>query len=437
MKLLPLVRKLIAHFDLIGLSVRIRTPSLTALLARMLSRSIDRQSRYNVLCIGRPIFDEDIEELAKHGGTLNYIVVPKIVFISIFNYFLPQLLKCHATYHEIEGHEREKALCRKFLEAFLAHFYRAIRIDAILTANYNYSWQQELAVAARNRGIPFIVLFKEGISPLFAEGVSPQQAYDLLVAKYTNNRFIGDKLLVYNDRIKNGFSNVQIEGISPDIVEAVGIPRFDRYFRLESVARNVVFFSFNFEDKARHLGLTAEEFEKYLAKTREFHVEVLKFAASHPDLTVTIKTKNNSKYLTYVEAIASETGYAGLGNIVITNQGNVYDLIRDARAVIGYNSTTLLEAFAARRIVMAADFRWGTVRDYFDEYPSLPYYVSTAQDITGVMSTVREGHPIEDPELDSLLHERVYIPDGKASARAEDAIRRAIAANRREGFKDA
>lgn len=432
MRLLPLIRKLITRFELIGLSVRMRSPTLAALLTRMLSRSIDRQSRYNVLCIGRPIFEEDIEELAKYGGTLNYIIVPKIVFVSIFNRFLPQLLLCHAKYHETQGYAREKALCREFLEAFLAHFCRAVRIDAILTANYNYSWQQELALAARNRGIPIVVLFKEGISPLFSEGLSPQKAYDLLVAKYTNNWFIGDKLLVYNDRIKNGFSNIHIKGISPEIVEAVGIPRFDRYFRLESPGRNVVFFSFNFEDKARHLGLKADEFEKYLAKTREFHVEVLKFAASHPDLTLTIKTKNNSKYLKYVETIASETGHAGLGNVVITNQGNVYDLIRDARAVIGYNSTALLEAFAARRIVLAADFRWGSVRDYFDEYPQLPYYVSTAEEIAEVLSTVRTGRSIGDPELNSLLHERIYIPDGKASARAEAAIRGAIDANRRE-----
>lgn len=424
--LFSLVCKLITRFNLIGLSVRLRSPALTAHLARLLSRSIDRQGGYNVLCLGRPIFDEDIEELAKYGGTLNYMIVPKAVFISIFNCFLPQLVRNHAKYHELTELEREKTRYREFLEAFLEHFRRGVRIDAILTANYNYSWQQELAVAARNRGIPFVVLFKEGISPLFAEGVSPQQAYDLLVAKYTNNRFIGDRLLVYNDRIKAGFSNVRIEGISPEMVEVVGIPRFDRYFRLESPGRNVVFFSFYFEDKARHLGLTDEESEKYLAKTREFHVEVLKFAAAHPDIPVTIKTKNNSKYLKYVETIASETGHAGLANVVITNQGNVYDLIRGAQAVIGYNSTTLLEAFAARRIVMAADFRWGSVRDYFDEYPNLPHYVTDARDMANVMSSVGAGRPIDDPDLNSLLRERVYIPDGQASARAEAAIRRAI-----------
>lgn len=430
---MPLIRRLITRFNLIGLCARLRAPGLAALLARMLSRSIDRQSRYNVLCLGRPIFEEDIEELAKYGGTLNYVIVPKIVFVSVFNRFLPQLLMCHAKYHEMLGYEREKVLCREFFEAFLARFNRAVRIDAVLTANYNYSWQQELAAAARIRGIPFVVLFKEGISPLFAEGVSPRKAYDLLVAKYTNNWFIGDKLLVYNDRIRDGFSNVRIEGISDETVEVVGIPRFDRYFRLKSLGRNLVFFSFNFEDKARHLGLTADEFEKYLARTREFHIEVLKFAASYPDLTVTIKTKNNAKYLKYVEEIASEAEHASLGNVIITNQGNVYDLIGNARAVIGYNSTALLEAFAARRIVMAADFRWGSVRDYFDKYPNLPYYVSNAQDMANVWSSVEAGRPIDDPELNSLLRERIHIPDGQASARAEAAIRRVIADSWRSG----
>lgn len=430
MRLSSLVRKVIMRLDLVGLSARLRLPAPAALLARRLSRGIDRQSGHTVLCIGRPIFDEDIEELAKYGGTLNYLIVPKAVFVSIFKHFLPQLLLSHAKYHEIPGYEREKALCCGFFEAFLVRLLRDVRFDAILTANYNYSWQQELAAAAGNLGIPFVVLFKEGISPLFAEGVSPQEAYDLLVAKYTNNHFIGERLLVYNDRIKNGFANVPIPGIRHEMVEAVGIPRFDRYFRLESEGNSVVFFSFNFEDKARHLGLTADEFEKYLAKTREFHVEVLKFAASRPDLTVIIKTKNNAKYLHYVEQVAQETGHAGLDNVVITNQGNVYDLIRNARAVIGYNSTALLEAFAARRIVMAADFRWGPVRDYFDEYPNLPYYVSDASDIGRVLSGVDKGRPLDDPELHSLLQERIHIPDGQACARAEDAIRRAIAEQR-------
>ncbi len=428
-RVLSYIKKLITRFYLIGIAARLRLPGVAALLAWAMSRAINRQGRYTVLCIGRPIFDEDIEELAEFGGALNYLIVPKTVFLEIFRHFVPQLLLNHAKYHEIQGYDQEKLRCRLFYEGFLAGISKFVRVDAILAANYNYSWQQEFAVAARNRGVPFIVLFKEGISPLYAEGGGAQKAYDLVIEKYTNNFFIGDGLLVYNERIKQGFSNVKIEGIVPGIVEAVGIPRFDRYFHLDASGSSVVFFSFNFEDKARHLGLTADELEKYLAKTRQFHAEVIRFAAAHPELRVIVKTKNNLKYLRYVEDIASETGCAGLANLTLTNHGNVYDLIKEARAVIGYNSTTLLEAFAARRIVMSADFRWGPVRDYFDEHPGLPNYVSTAEDIAAVLASDNARRSLDDPELYSLLHERVHIPDGKASARAEAAIERVIRAH--------
>jgi hypothetical protein len=348
------------------------------------------------------------------------------VFVEIFRHFAPELVLSHATYHEVHDHDDAKRRCRAFYEAFLQHFVPLARAEAILTANYNYSWQQELAAAARGMRIPFVVLFKEGISPLFAEGVSPQAAYDMLVAKYTNNCFIGDRLIVYNDRIKQGFANVPVPGITPGIVESVGIPRFDRYFRLEEGGESIVFFSFNFEDKARHLALAPEVFGKYQQKTREFHVEVLRFAAAHPGRRVIVKTKNNLKYLRYVQDIAAELGLAGLPNLKMTNEGDVLELIRDAHAVIGYNSTTLLEAFAARRIVMSADFRWGPVRDYFDEHPGLPNYVTTAQDMEAVLARNAKGRPVDDPQLYPLLYERIHLPDGRASARAEAAITRAI-----------
>ena len=430
---LVLIRKLIFRLRLIKFCVRLRLPSVAAILAGVLSRKMYGQSRYTVLCIGRPIFEEDIEGLAQYGGTINYLIVPKAVFIEIFRYFLPGLLLNHAKYHDTPGYEYEKLRCRVFLETFLIKFGKLNNVNAILSANYNYSWQQELAVASRNLGIPFVVLFKEGISPLFAEGVGVQAAYDLLVAKYTNNCFIADRLLVYNSRIKQGFANVRVTGIGPEIVEAVGIPRFDRYFHLSGVGNSIVFFSFNFEDKARHLGLTDDTFEKYQAQTLAFHVEVMRFAAANPGVRVVVKTKNNLKYLRYVEDIAVQTNCAGLPNLTLTNSGNVFDLIRDARAVIGYNSTALLEAFAARRLVMSADFRWGPVRDYFDEYPGLPNYVTTAQDIAVVLASGGVERPLDDPKLHSLLFERIHIPDGGASKRTELAIERAILNRRSVG----
>jgi len=67
---------------------------------------------------------------------------------------------------------------------------------------------------------------------------------------------------------------------------------------------------------------------------------------------------------------------------------------------------------------------------YFDEHPSLPNYVTTAEDMSGVLAAAEGGRSLDDSELYSLLHERIHIPDGQACARAEAAIHRAIMAPR-------
>ncbi len=424
--MLTSIQRMLKHVRLIAIATRMNLPRFTAYLVWISTFIIKKKGSQNVLCIGRPIFDEDIRELSRSGGTLNYVVVPKTVFIEIFRCFAPELVLKHVQYHEIHENDRAKRRCREFYEAFLKCFISLTRSNAILTANYNYSWQQELAIAARCLGIPFVVLFKEGISPLFFEGMSPQTGYDKLVLQYTNNLFIGDRLIVYNERIKQAFLNHNIRGIEPGIIEAVGIPRLDRYFRLHNMGSSIIFFSFNFEDKFRHLNIESELVSKYFAKTREFHAEVLRFAVAHPEQRVIVKTKNNLKYLRYVQDIATELSVSDLPNLTITNQGDIFELIKDAYAVIGYNSTTLLEAFAARRIVMSADFRWGPIRDYFDEYPGLPNYVTTAQDINDVLARISMGRSLDDPQLYSLLYQRIHVPDGNASARTEAAIKRAI-----------
>lgn len=417
-----LLRRLVTRLGLIGWSARLGSPTMAAFFATLLVDRTGTQGTHTVLCIGRPIFNEDIHELAKFGGRLNYTIIPKAVFMTLFNHFVPALIHEHARYHEIPGQEDAKRRYRAFLSGFLTRFAKRCSVDAIMTANYNYSWQQEFVIAAREQGKPVVVLFKEGISPLYSEGDTPQTAYAQVVRKYTNNRLIADLLLVYNERIRNAFLNVAVPGVREEMIEAVGIPRFDRYFHMRSSGEDVVFFSFNFEDKARHLGLEDAEYDKYYRKADEFHAEVVRFAAAHPERRVVIKTKNHVKYLRYVEDIVAGLGLTGLPNLVVTNHGNVYQLLNQAHAVIGYNSTTLLEAYAARRIVMTADFRWGKVRDYFDEHPDVPHYVTTAEDIAAVLANVSHGRAFDDAELNLMLRERIHIPDGRASERTEAAI---------------
>ena len=425
MKLSRAVESLVVRFKFIQFSVRMGMPFLTARLALLVSKSFDTGSEKNVLCLGRPIFNEDIAELAKHGSTLNYLVVPKFVFISIFNHYLSRMPFSHTKYHEIQGFDHEKEMYRRFLKALLSALSKISNIDAVMSANYVYAWQQELAIVCYEAEIPFVVLFKEGISPMYKEGVTPQHAHDLLVSAYTNKKFIGNKLLVYNENIRNAFVSRNIEGINQDTVETVGIPRLDRYFQLESQGKNIIFFSFYLEDKLRHLDLAEEVLNEYLDNGEKFHIEVMRYAKSNPNQKIVIKTKSNMRYLNYVKKIAKKNGYSKLKNLIITNTGNVYNHIKDAYAIIGYNSTVLLEGFASRRLVITPDFRGGIVRDFFEEYPNLANYVKSMEDINSVV-TRGSANVTNIEELKSLLHDRIYIPDGQACRRAEAAIRNTI-----------
>jgi len=308
---------------------------------------------------------------------------------------------------------------------FLRELLKVIQVDAILTANYVYAWQQELAVICDEMNIPVVILFKEGISPLYSGIDNRQNAYDLLVKYYTNNRFLGSKLLVYNENIRDAFIRANIEGLNKNAVETVGIPRFDRYFRLKKNGKDIVFFSFSIEDKARHLGLDKEVLCDYLEKQEKFHIEVMKYAKSYPDKNVIIKTKSNTKYLNYTKKIAIENGCSKLNNLVITNKGNVYDYIKNSYAVIGYNSTVLLEALAAGRLIINPDFREGIVCDFFEEYPNLANYAKNMEDIHNVISSIVVD-TVNNDDLKSLLYDRIYVPDGQACLRTEICIKNSI-----------
>ncbi|MDD5450328.1 MAG: hypothetical protein PHT49_00285 [Desulfovibrionales bacterium] len=427
MKFSRIAKSLIVHFNLVQLSVRLGMPILTARLAMLLSKSFNTGSKYNVLCLGRSIFDEDIEELAKYGSTLNYLIIPKFVFISIFNHYFSQmpLSQSHIKYHEFKGFNHEKEMYRRFLKALLSELSKSSGINAVMSANYVYAWQQELAVVCNEAKIPFVVLFKEGISPVYKGGDASQDAHDLLVNAYTNNKFIGTKLLVYNEKTRNAFVNANIEGISRDTVEIVGIPRFDRYFKLKTQGNNIVFFSFSIEDKARHLELSEEVLNEYIDKSEKFHIEVMRYAKSNSGQNVVIKTKRNIRYLNYVKKIAKNNGYSNLKNLLITNTGNVYDHIKNSFAIIGYNSTALLEGFAACRLIITPDFRGGIIHDFFEEYPNLANYAKNMEDIERIVSK-GSAIAINNEELKSLLCDRIYIPDGQACRRTEASIRKAI-----------
>jgi len=390
--------------------------NLISKIAFYISTRIDRNSKYTVVCIGRPIFNEEINSIANNSGKINYLIIPKFIFISIFNHHFNYIPFDHVNYHKDSRFNREKAAYRSSLNKFLNFFLNIVAADAFMSANYVYSWQQELAVLCQKKKIPFIVLHKEGMTS--------KTEYKNLVNTYTNGNFIGSKLLVYNNNIKNSLLNADIKNISCNNVIVVGVPRFDDYYKLCKPSGNqLTFFSFYIEDKTRHVGISEDLTLAGLHReSLKFHMEIMKFAERNNEIQVTIKTKASMRYLDYVKNIAKRHGFDNLENLIITNHGSVFNLIQDSLFVIGLNSSVLIEALIANRRIITPRFHDNIAfEDYFQDYEELVFYADSCENIESIVFQGSEKM-VDKGLKNNLLKDFISTPDGKSSVRVEDEI---------------
>ena len=110
-----------------------------------------------------------------------------------------------------------KTALRDFWARAWWELQRTARADAVVTGNFAYHAEQELATAVEASGVPFIAMHKEALK-------TPGRAA-FFTELYRNRRrpFAGRRILVYN-RIER---DIQIEAgiVPPERVTACGMPR--------------------------------------------------------------------------------------------------------------------------------------------------------------------------------------------------------------------
>src|SRR3989339_1060854 len=247
--------------SLIKLSLFLNEPYLAA-IAFWLATSIINpkcRSNYTVLCMGRSIFADDINAMATYSGQIRYVVIWRSYFQMIFHYFIKgqeENKLTEETYHRYDYCCEGKNKYRAYLNRVLPILQKLIGFKAIMSCNFGYLEQQELAMVCEENRLPLIVLNKEGI-------VIPS-AYSHFVSQFKNRKFIGAKMLCYNNLIKKALLDLNLSGLTEDKTEVVGVPRLDCYFtdKIEiksNQSKQIVLFSFFPEDKFRYLKLNPEQ----------------------------------------------------------------------------------------------------------------------------------------------------------------------------------
>ncbi len=423
--------KIFVSFNILDFLLRIKAFYLISFLSKKFTFKINKtafKKNYRVLSLGRTIFDEDIKEIAasnfKSNFPIQYLRIDKYFFTKTFKYYCSDLILKHSKYYSSKNRTLNKKNLEKY-RAFVKQILRSLCIDAIISANYNYSWQQEIYDVCSEENIKKIILFKEGIAPLRTNKKTRMDAMKATLLKYTNFNLNANLLLVYNQTVKKAFLETNIADPSLCKVAVSGIPRFDTYTKIDTnnflKNKNVVFFSFFIHSKTDFINHDEKIRNQISNKADKFHLEVIKFAFCNPNIKLIIKTKSNPIFLKYVKNLILNQYKTIPKNIEITNSEPVEKLIKESKFVIGFNSTTLLQSLIAKRYVLTPNFEEYKIYDIFHETKNIVFRVENAEMIKKVIfnpSNQRKNLKFEQ----KFLEDKVGPPDGNSGLRANQFI---------------
>tara|TARA_Y100000590_G_scaffold446411_1_gene580091 strand:+ start:1005 stop:2303 length:1299 start_codon:yes stop_codon:yes gene_type:complete len=343
--LLKIYLILYAHTNL-KFFIKFRTQSLVS--------KLKNQKSYKGLAFGRSIFNEDIKAI----NTFSKKISIDTIDISMFSESLKIMMKKSGVdkpLSDIENFNQDdyqKKVLKKITKTLLMPILKKNNYKFIISGNYNYLELQEIHNLAKDLSIPYIILYKEGIS--LNKKISKKRD----ISPYYKIPFKADKLITYNNEIKNSFLSYKIDGINKKNIIAHGIPRFDFIF-MKSISKKIyksTFFSPYPPDK---INFYDDSHEKVLVeKINDFHIDFIKTVDEFKKDQFIIKTKSADYYKNYVMNLFHKIGLDKFPeNLIISSQINSQKLMAESESICGFNSTTLIEAILMEKPIVTLSIK--------------------------------------------------------------------------------
>ena len=321
-----------------------------------------KKNKKNILLLYRAVAIEDFSHFNKKDKKkISVFIFPRLHIKKIFNVFFKKLN------HTIDDNnyitkdpkiEQTKILYRNFLKNTLKILNRYYKFSSIVSFNFKYYAERELHFAASENRIKFIVLHKESL-------FFPGQAVALKKMFTSYGKFGGDHILTYNRNFKELILSTKIA--SAKQVTSIGMPRADYYHKVRKAKKKYFLIMVITE------GTGTQYIKKKNKFTRQKNIKidnkiytwkklskltiknVLEFARKNPNIDFIFKTKGPIYDLKKIglDVIFKDNS---LNNCTIANKENTGSLIKDAKAVIGFNTTTLAEAMILNKTIIIPEF---------------------------------------------------------------------------------
>ena len=439
--------------QLLRLLAGYRQHVLVAVLFRILTRRMPGphdqggSKRYHVLMIDKDTFYEDV--LASLGASpdVRVHVANRVLVKSIAAAFLPPELDDNFYVSDDPKTIQAKRDYCEFLTKMWPLLTWLMPINAVVSANFGYYAERELAGAMERLGVPFLALHKENLK-------SPGRM-EFFADLYRNRRgpFTGRRILVYNEIERVVQTNAKI--VAPDRVTVCGMPRLDRVHAWRRCAatqqktiavndggrNNVLFYSFTqktglpqIRRKSRSGFVNlAEPMENEIGQLswetlfRDSHWAIYRLAQERPDIDVVIKTKPRPRdYEPVLELLGPTERWPK--NLKLASNGDPFKLMVAEHTVSGFNTTGLFEAITAGKHIIVPHFAEAlehACAPFIVDYEDAITYAASGQDLTAKMiaSLDQPNLGLELPPSTMVLLEKwTGNPDGKAAARVRAAV---------------
>ena len=150
----------------------------------------------------------------------------------------------------------------------------------------------------------------------------------------------------------------------------------------------------------------------------------MRFALIHFDYKVAIKTRDAERYLSYSkELYCKHIGKKIPKNLSIINRAYPEHLILNSIAVLGFNSTILIEALIANKMIISPDFS-EVFRDFkspgvFNGFEDLSHCMKNYNELEELILNSEGQMPIDVEIKNEFLEPIVFKYDGKSNQRIE------------------
>ena len=409
-------------------------------------RTVDNDSEsFHILILPKPGFTEDILDSLDETANFKTYALDRRLIKAIYRVFLPIYVDDNNYCLNDPQLEKKKQTLREFWIKIIKLMLRKEKIDAVISGNFAYASEKEMAGAFNELGIPFVILHKENLKS------SGRVAFFRELYSKRRGPFYGSRILVYN-KIER---DLQIESgiVASDKVTVTGMPRLDRIYRwrkkqsklvdkTSKAKSQVLFFSFGPKTglpmiprktrSGRNIEYEALPSEwadlRWQDLVKETHRAMFKLAQEYPKIKVVIKAKGGKRQSADVYQIIQKLGTIP-SNLAVMVGGDPFNLIIKSSVICGFNTTALLEAIAAGKPVVVPWFAEALkeeMQSYIIDLEDAVEYADSPQDLVSRLGSyaLNPQPPIVNltKTKTQMLNKWVGNSDGLAGERVREAL---------------